>query len=85
MWDVYLSPDVQQFLDKLDSQLADRIKKGLEKLKCDNPFHFLEHFESKNYYKFRVGDYRALVDVDFTKRMIIVHILDNRGVIYKRK
>ncbi len=58
--------------------------KGLEKLKCENPFHYLEHYEGKDYYKFRIGDYRALIDVDFQNKSLKVQVLDKRGRIYKQ-
>lgn len=85
MWKVYLSPDAQNFLKKLDKHLEERIKKGLKKLETDNPFHYLEHFESENYYKFRIGEYRALIDIDFQNKILKVQVLDNRSVIYKKK
>ena len=56
-WEVLLSPDVKRFLDKADTQIAERIQKGLKKLKTENPFHFLEHFEGQDYYKLRIGEY----------------------------
>ncbi|MDP4011993.1 MAG: type II toxin-antitoxin system RelE/ParE family toxin [Candidatus Nanoarchaeia archaeon] len=85
IWEILLSPDVQDFLDKQDKQIADRLRKGLEKLKTDNPFHYLEHFEDNNHYKFRIGEYRALIDIDFENKTLKVHVLDHRKVIYKRK
>lgn len=85
MWDVYLSPDIQNFLNKQDKHIAERIKKGLQKLKTENPFHYLEHFEDRGYYKYRIGEYRALVDVDFENKILKVQVLDHRRVIYKRK
>ncbi len=51
MWEVLLSLDVQDFLKKQDKHIADRLRKGLEKLKTDDPFHYLEHFEGQDYYK----------------------------------
>jgi len=84
MWKVLLSADVQQFLNKQDEQISDKIKKRLEKLKSDNPFHFLEHFEGQEFYKCRIGTYRALVDVDFKNKILKVQILDHRKKIYKR-
>jgi len=85
MWKVLLSPDAQNFLNKKDRHITERIKKGLEKLKTENPFHYLEHYEGQDYYKFRIGDYRALIDIDFQNKIIKIQVLDNRGVIYKRK
>ncbi len=84
MWKILLSPDVQDFLNKLDAHLADHIKKGLQKLKTEDPFRFLEHYEGKDYYKYRIGVYRALIDVDFKNKTLEVQVLDHRGVIYKR-
>jgi len=85
MWKILLSLDAQNFLNKRDRHIAERIKKGLEKLKTENPFHYLEHYEGQDYYKFRIGDYRALIDIDFQNKIIKIQVLDNRGVIYKRK
>ncbi len=85
MWQVFLSEDVQDFLKKQDKQVEERIRKGLRKLECDNPFRFLEHFEDSGYYKYRIGDYRVLVDIDFENRIIKAQVLDHRGIIYKRK
>lgn len=45
------------------------------------PFRFLEHFEG-NGYKFRIGDYRALIDVDFEKKILKVRVFDKRERIY---
>ena len=84
MWSVIISSDVQSFLKKQDKQIEGRLRKGLKKLECDNPFHFLEHFEDQNYYKFRIGNYRALMDIDFSRKLIKVLVLDHRSVIYTR-
>ena len=85
MWKILLSPDVQNFLNKQDKQIAFRLRKGLEKLKTDNPFHYLEHFEGPGYYKYRIGNYRALIDIDFQNKILKIRVLDHRSVIYKRK
>lgn len=46
-----------------------------------DPFHYLEHFEGEGY-KLRIGEYRAIIDVDFEKRILKVRIFDIRGRIY---
>ena len=84
MWQVFLSDDVQKFLKKQDKQIEVRIRKGLEKLKIDQPFHFLEHYEGEEVYKYRIGEYRALIDVDFQNKVLKVQIVDHRSVIYKK-
>ncbi len=80
---VKLHPKVQKFIEKSDSVIAERIKKRLELLK-DEPFRYLEHYEGEDCYKFRIGNYRALVDVDMPRKIVFVRVLDHRGRIYKR-
>ena len=50
----------------------------------EDPFRFLEHYEGKDYYKLRVGDYRLLIDVDFKNKVLLVQVIDHRGRIYDR-
>jgi len=83
-YEVKLHPDVAGFLEKSDKNISERIRKRLKLLKCDNPFRYLEHFEGEECYKYRIGDYRALVDVDLERKIIFVRVLDLRGRIYKR-
>ena len=73
MWKVLLSPDVKEFLKKQDSHIEKRLRKGLEKLQVEDPFHYLEHFEGQ-YYKYRLGDYRALIDIDFENKILKIQI-----------
>ena len=70
------------YLKKLPKNISERIFNKVESI-IDNPFHFLEHYEGE-YYKLRIGDYRALIDINFEKKILIVQVLDKRGRIYKR-
>ncbi len=81
-YEIKLSPDVNTFLEKCEKQLIDRIKNKLRMLK-ENPFHFLEHYEGDDFYKLRIGDYRALVEVDTSHKIVLVRHLDHRKRIYK--
>jgi len=72
---------VLDYIKKLPTNISKRIFKKIESIK-NNPFHFLEHYEGE-YYKLRIGDYRALIDIDFEKKVLIVQVLDKRGRIYK--
>jgi len=83
MYKILLHPKVVKFLDKLSQNLRIHIKKKLSNL-MENPFHYLEHYAGEDYYKLRIGDYRALIDIDFKKKLIIVRVLDHRKKIYKR-
>lgn len=85
VYQVKLHPKVDKFLTKCEKELEDRIRNKLELLK-DEPFKHLEHFESEERcYKFRIGDYRALVDVNVEEKKVLVRVLDHRNRIYKKK
>lgn len=84
MFSVKLHPKVDKFIKKSDKQLVERIVSKLKQLKED-PFKFLEHFEGQNFHKFRIGDYRALIDVNTKDNICFVRHLDHRSKIYKRK
>jgi mRNA interferase RelE/StbE len=71
----------KKFLKILDKTISLRIIEKINLLK-ENPFRYLEHYEG-NYYKLRIGDYRALIDINFEDKILIVQVLDKRGRIYK--
>jgi len=75
-------PNARKFLRKLPLEIAKRIVKKIKGLK-ENPFRFLEHYEGEGY-KFRIGDYRALIDIDFENKILFIRVLDKRGRIYKK-
>ena len=78
-----LTPKADKFLDSLPKNVALRIIKKLKEV-CANPFHYLKHFEKEDYYKLRIGKFRALVDVDSKNNLLNIRVLDKRGRIYKR-
>jgi len=82
-YQIKLHPKVVKFLRKNHPSMSDRINHKMRLLKKD-PFTFLEHFEGEKCYKLRIGEYRALIDVDQSKRIIFVRVLDHRKRIYKR-
>ena len=82
-YEIKFAPKAHKFLINLPRSIALRIVKKLQFL-SDDPFRFLEHFEGEDYYKLRIGDYRALIDVDFDNHILWIRVLDKRGRIYKR-
>jgi len=80
---VKVHPKVGKFLHKCEKELSERVKRKLRLLTLD-PFIYLEHFEGQDVYKLRIGDYRALVDVDSKRKIVFVRVLDHRKRIYKR-
>ena len=75
-------PNVRKFLQKLPKEISARIVLKARDLR-EEPFRYLEHYEG-DYYKFRVGDYRALVDIDQQKKIVRIRYLDHRKKIYKQ-
>jgi len=82
VWKIEWHPQAFKRLKVLPFNLQERIMRRVRKLE-DNPFHFLKHFEGR-LYKIRIGDYRALVSVDFKTKTIMIDVFDHRGRIYKR-
>ena len=74
----------ERTLSKLPGNIASRIVRKVDSIKFD-PFHYLEHYEGESVYKLRIGDYRALIDVDFENEILKVAILGHRSKIYKQK
>jgi mRNA-degrading endonuclease RelE of RelBE toxin-antitoxin system len=70
-----------KFLERLPKNISDRVIGKFEQIK-ENPFRYLEHYEG-NYYKIRIGDFRALIDIDFQRKILFVRIFDKRGRVYK--
>ncbi len=82
-YEILWHPKALEKLEKLSKNISERIVKKVEGIK-ENPFRFLEHYEGKDYYKLRVGDYRLLVDIDNSNKVIKIQVFDHRGRIYKR-
>jgi len=81
-YSVVFNPNSERILNKLPKEDALRIIKKFKQIKV-NPFRYLEHFEGNNYFKLRIGIFRALIEVDNGKRILFVRILDKRSRIHK--
>jgi mRNA interferase RelE/StbE len=86
---IEFSPAAQKELKKLDSQTARRILKFLHEriAPLDNPRLIGEALtgpELGRYWKYRVGDWRIIAEIqDQTLRIIVVRI-GNRREVYRR-
>lgn len=74
------SSQAKRFIKKLDKETSLRLLDKFEELKI-NPFRYIEHYEGRGY-KFRVGSYRALIDIDFSSKILFIRIIDKRERIY---
>lgn len=80
-WEIRFSNQATKFIRGLQEDIKKRIKDKFSEI-SNNPFHYLEHYEG-DYYKIRIGDYRALIDIDFERKILFVRVFDKRGRIYK--
>lgn len=76
-------PNAEAFLKKLPAEIARRIVRKLDRV-AHVPFRFLEHYEGQDFYKLRIGDYRALIDVDMENKILFVQVVGHRKNIYER-
>lgn len=76
------NPKVRKFLRKLPKDISRRIVLKVKDV-AEDPFHYLEHYEGNDYYKLRVGNYRLLIDVDFSEKQLRVQVIGDRKNIYK--
>ena len=70
---VFWHPKVRKFLLKLPKGVSRRIVLKVKAIR-ENPFHYLEHFEGASYYKLRVGEFRLLIDVDLSDKVLLIQV-----------
>lgn len=78
------SERAERTLSKLPEYISSRIARKVDSIRSD-PFHYLEHYkgEDTDTYKLRIGDYRALIDIDFPNKILKVRVVGHRKDIYK--
>ena len=82
MYEIKFGKKALEDWSKLEQDLKERIWNKLQACK-ENPFHFLEHLEEIKGYKLRIGDYRAILDVDKSANIIWVLKVGHRKNIYE--
>lgn len=67
---------------KISKRITDWIKKNLEG--CENPRLYGSPLKGslRNYWRYRVGDYRIIVDIQDNRIVIMIVDVDNRNNIY---
>lgn len=86
-WRVILTREAEKDLDKLHKQIRKRV---IEKvLWLSNNFEEVIPLPLggrwQGFFKLRIGDWRAIYEIDHSKREIMVHLIDKRDKIYKRR
>ena len=82
MYSLIFDKKALEQLNKLDSDVKNRIWNKLQACK-ENPFHFLEPLVEINGFKLRIGDYRVIVEVDNSLKIIWVLKVGHRKNVYE--
>ena len=86
-WRFIITVEAQDDLERLDDETRIRVLKKL-KWFADNfdqatPFPLAGTW--KGFFKLRVGDWRIIYEAEEDKNLIIIHLIDHRNRIYRRK
>ena len=82
MYEIIISKRVEKFLDKLNDKERERIILALERLRI-RPESYLTRLVGEKSYKFRVGDYRLIIDLEKNQLAVLVVKIGHRKNIYK--
>ena len=82
MYEIILAKNVEKYIDKLNSKDRERILNSLEKLRI-RPSAYLVRLVGEKTYKFRVGNYRLIIDLNNNKLIVLVINIGHRRNIYK--
>jgi mRNA interferase RelE/StbE len=78
---VLLHPKAAKALQKLDDTNKARIKKALIELAGD-PYEMGEPLNPSDFWKIRIGDYRAIYEIDSTKKEVVILFVGHRKNVY---
>lgn len=82
MYDIEFYEKAKKQLNKLPDDIKERILNSLDRIKI-RPFNYVKRFVGTDYYRFRVGEYRLILDIRNNKLIIFVVELGHRRNIYK--
>ena len=83
MYKINFDPLAIGFLEKAEKLIAKRIWNKIISTK-ENPHHFFERLTDRIDYKLRIGDYRAIADIDDSSKTIQITLIDHRSKVYNK-
>ena len=86
-WSIEFDPDARRELEKLGRSVSDRILKFLRRVATlDDPRSIGERLQGplRQYWKYRVGDYRLICSLKEDRLVVIVVRLGHRRDVYRR-
>lgn len=81
MYEIVLSSRAEKELHKLEKGVQVRVLAVLERIRIRPELH-LQKLVGSDSYKVRIGDYRAIVDLDKTKQVLFVLRVGHRRNVY---
>ena len=81
-YEIIWDDKAKDFLRKIHKDDARRIVKKVNSI-GDEPQHYLELLVGIKSYKLRIGDFRALIDIDENKKTLSVVLIGHRKDIYQ--
>ena len=85
MWSLEISPRAEKSLRKLDRKTARRVREGLVRLATlEDPTKSCKALSGplSGLWRYRVGDYRVIIDIDRGRLVIVALDMGHRGDIY---
>ena len=86
MWKVEFSEDSDNYLDRLDNDISERIENALKRLE-NNPIpsdsKFIERINGDKVFRYRIGKYRALYKIKENERVVFIIKIDKRSKVYE--
>jgi mRNA interferase RelE/StbE len=82
MYELKFDKKAIDFLNKLGKKDKNRIWNKLQECKFE-PFRYLQHLENIKRYKLRVGEYRIILDVENTIKILNILKIGHRKNIYE--
>lgn len=82
MYEIVLSNKAEKQLKKLDKPIRGRIISALKRIRIRPEVHVNKLVDDSGY-KFRVGGYRIIMDIDHGKLIILVIKIGHRRNVYK--
>ena len=74
---ILLHPKTAKELERLEDAIKTRVKEKLRELK-DNPESIGKPLKPSDFWNLRIGDYRAIFEIDHAKKHVIVLFIEHR-------
>jgi len=81
VFEVLLHPKAVKELEKIEDQVKSRIKEKLRELR-DNPERMGKRLKPSDFWSLRVGDYRAIYEINRNKNQVVILFIRHRKKVY---